>query len=149
MDLRGIDQAADVCVVDDVLRKQEVFLERRWSSGRTIDLVERGESRRSPDNEASEVATGCELQEVEGKDGGCFDTRDVTESMNQLLAVFMWVVDDQGATSLAVATSSELSLPGSQFAGAGDLFHVRACTDCFEKLDGSGGAGDGCAFKTF
>lgn len=132
MYFRRVDQTADVGVVDDIRGKKEVFLECRGSSGRAIDLIQRSEGRGSPDDEAAKMTTRGELQEVEREDGGSLDPRDVSKSTNELLAIFIWVVDDQWTSSLAVTTTSKLSLSGTEFARSSDLVKVWACTDCLE-----------------
>ncbi len=78
------------------------------------------------------MTTGCELQEVEREHGRSFNAGDVAESADELFAIFVWVIDDQWAASLAVASTSKLSLPGTKFARSVDLVNVWACTDCFK-----------------
>jgi len=67
--LGAVDELGDVGLGDDVGWEEEVTLERGWLGGGAVDLVESGEGRRGPDDEAAEVATWGELEEVQGKDG--------------------------------------------------------------------------------
>ena len=106
LDFGRVDQTGDVGVRDDVRRDQEVFLQCRWRGRGTVDLIERGESRGSPDDEATEVATWRELEEVEGQDGAGLDTGDVAERAHKLPAVCVGVVDYQGSTALDVTTTA-------------------------------------------
>lgn len=53
--------------------------------------------------------------------GAGLDTRDVLESADERLAVFLAVIHDQGATALAVTTASHLTLASAQLAG---LLHL-------------------------
>ena len=99
--------------MDDIRGEEEVLLQRRWGSCGAIDLVERSESRGSPDDEAAKMTARCELEEIEGEDRGSFHAWNVAERTNKFLAIFMRVVDDQWPTSLTVTTTSELSLAGT------------------------------------
>lgn len=143
LDFGGVDQTADVGLGDDRGGEEEVLLERRWGGGRAVDGVEGLEGRRGPDHEAAEVATGCELEEVQREDGAGLDTGDVAEGERQLLSVLGWVVDDQWAAALAVAAATELALTGAELAGGLDLGEVCTGTDGVQESDGCGSAGDG------
>lgn len=88
------------------------------------------------------MATGGELEEVEGVDGGGFDARDVAEGADEFLSVLSGVVDDQWPTALAVTAVSQFSFASAEFAGAVDFVDVRAGADCGEELEGCGGFGD-------
>lgn len=124
---RAVDQAGDVGVADEV------------GLGRREDGVQSREGRGGPDDEAAQVTTWGELEEVQGSDGRGLDTGDVAESANQLTAVGLGVVDDQGTAALAVAAVSQLTLSCAQFAGLLDLDDIWAGTDSLQQSDGSGG----------
>lgn len=111
--------------------------------GGAVDVVEGLEGGRGPDDEAAQVAAGGELEEVEGRDGRGLDAGDVAEGVDELLAVHLGVVDDEGSAALAVAAAAELALAGAQLLGVLGLFEVRAGADGLEEGQGGGGAGDG------
>jgi len=69
LDLGRVDELGDVGLGDDVGWEEEVTLERGWLGGGAVDLVEGGEGGRGPDDEAAEVTTWGELEEVQGEDG--------------------------------------------------------------------------------
>lgn len=123
----AVDQAGDVGVADEV------------GLGRREDGVQSRKGGRGPDDEAAQVTTWGELEEVQGGDGRGLDTRDVAESTNQLATVGLRVVDDQGTAALAVAAVSQLTLTGTQFAGLLDLDDIWAGTDSLQQSDGSRG----------
>lgn len=69
LDLGRVDQSADVSLLDQGRGQEEVLLESGWSGRAAVDGIESGERRRCPDDEASEVAAGSELEEVEREHG--------------------------------------------------------------------------------
>ena len=142
LDLRRVDQAADVGVGDDVGRQDVVLL-----SG--VDVVEGAESGRRPDDEAAKVTTGSELEEVEGVHGAGLDTGDVAEGLDKRLAVGLRVVDDERAAALAEAAVTELTLTGTDLAGLLDLGEVGTGAEGLEEGDGSLGLGDGVVLEGF
>lgn len=143
LNLGRVDELGNVGLGNRVLGKEEVLLESRGLSGGAVDLVKGLESGRGPDNEAAEVTTRGELEEVEGEDGASLNTGDVAESGNELLAILAGVVDNEGTTALAVAAVSQLTLTGTELLGSLDLLEVSTGTDGLEEGDGSGGLGDG------
>jgi hypothetical protein len=82
------------------------------------------------------VTTGGELEEVEGEDGRGLDTGDVAEGLDEVLAVGLGVVDNQGSAALAEAAVTELTLTGAHLAGLLDLDEVGSGTDGLEEGDG-------------
>lgn len=142
LDFRGVDKAGDIGVGDNVGGEEEVFLEGGGGGGSAIDLIKSAESSRGPDNETSKVTAWGELKKVERENGGGLNTRNVAESSNKLLAINLWVVDDEGSTALAVSAASQLTLTSTDFAGLLDLDEVSASTDGLEKGNGSLGLGE-------
>lgn len=143
LNLRGVDERGNVGLLDNGGREEEVLLERRRLSGGAVDLVKSLESGRGPDNEAAQVTTRSELEEVEGVDGRGLDTGNVAESRDELLAVGLGVVDDQRTAALAVAAATELTLTGTELLRGLDLLDISTGTDSLQEGDGSGGLGDG------
>lgn len=147
LDLGAVDEAGEVGLGDDVAGEQEVALVGRGLGGGAVDLVERLEGGRGPDDEAAEVATGRELEEVERGDGAGLDAGDVAEAGHELLAVDGGVVDDEGTAALAVAAATELALAGAELLGLLDLLEVRAGTDGLEDGQGAGGLGGSASLE--
>lgn len=152
LDLRAVDELVEVGLSHAVLGDEEVALELRGLGGAAVDGVEGGEGVGRPDDETAKVSTRCELEEVEGVDVAALDTGDVAEGLEEVLAVLGGVVDDEGATTLDVATVPELTLTGAELAGVLDLLDIGGGTDGGEEVDslggllqdtiGEGGAGD-------
>lgn len=82
------------------------------------------------------MATGGELEEVEGEDGRGLDTGDVAEGLDEVLAVGLGVVDNQGSAALAEAAVTELTLTSAHLAGLLDLDEIGTGTDSLEEGDG-------------
>jgi hypothetical protein len=115
--------------------------------GGAVDLVEGLEGSGGPDDEATEVTTRGELEEVESGDGGGLDTGDVAESGDKLLAIDLGVVDDKRATSLAVTAATELTLTGTELLGALDLLNILTGTNSLQETKSSGGLGNGSSLE--
>lgn len=143
LDFGRVDETGKIGLGDDVGGEEEVALVGGGLGGRAVDLVEGLEGGRGPDDEAAEVTTGGELEEVEGADGAGLNTGDVAESLDELLAVHLGVVHDEGTTSLAVTTATELALSGAELLGVLGLFEVGASADGLEESQGGGSAGVG------
>ncbi len=114
--LGAVYQACDVRVRDQIGRQQEILLESTWSSGATIDGIQCGECTRRPHDEATQMSTGRQLQEVQSEDTAGFHTRDISECLDEFLSVFFGVVDNQWSPTLAMATIAEFSFTGVYFA---------------------------------
>ena len=70
------------------------------------------------------MSTGGELEEVERENRAGLDTGNVAESTLQLNTIDSGVVDDQWATALSVAATTELTLTSAELAGLLDLVDV-------------------------
>jgi len=126
-----------------VSREEEILLEGRGGGGGAVDIIEGGEGGRGPDDEAAEVAPRGQLQQVHREDGVGFHAGDVAEGAHELLAVFLRVVDHEGAAALAVAPPAQFSFSGAEFAGGAHFADVRAGADGGEEGSCCGGFGDG------
>lgn len=136
-----VDETGDIGVGDQVGRKEVILLQRGWGGGGSVDFIQSGERGGSPDDETAEMSTRGELEEVERENGGGLNTGDVAESLNELLAIDIWVVDNQRSTALAVAAASQLTLTGTDFARLLDLDEIWASTNSLQELNGSLGLG--------
>lgn len=137
--LGAVDQAGDVGVADEVGGQEEVLLQGRGFTGRAVDGVEGLECARGPDDEATQVAAGRELEQVQREHRRRLDAGDVAECAHKLLAVRLRVVHDERSAALAVAAVSQLSLTGTQLARLLHLDDVRASTDGLQESGGGGG----------
>lgn len=143
LDFGRVDEAGQVGVGNHVGRQEEVLLEGRGGGGAAVDLVKGLEGGGGPDDEAAEVATRGELEKVEGEDGGGLNTGDVAEGLDELLAVGLGVVDNQGTAALAEAAVTELTLTGTHLLRLLDLDELIAGTEGLEEGDGGLGLGQG------
>ena len=141
--LGAVDELGDVGLRDDVGWEEEVALELAGLGGAAVDGVESGESGGGPDDEAAEVASWRELEQVERVDGAGFHAGDVAEGAAEGSAVFLWLVDDERAAALGVSPASHLSFACTQLAGVLHFLQVWAGADGVEEADGGGGLADG------
>lgn len=148
LDFGAVDQTAQVGLGNNVGGQEEVLLQGGGLGGGAVDLVEGLEGRRGPDDESAEVTTRGQLQQVQGVDGGGLHTGNVAETLDELLAIHLGVVDDEGTAALAVAAATELALAGAELLGALDLLQIGTGTDGLEETESSGGLGEGGAVKS-
>ena len=87
------------------------------------------------------MTTRGELEQVQAVDGRGLDTGDIAETLDELLAIDLGVVDDQRTAALAVATTTELTLSGAELLGALDLLQVGASTNSLQQSEGSSSLG--------
>lgn len=106
LDFGRVDKLSDIWLRNGWRWKEEILLECGRVNGGSVDLVESLESAGCPDNESSKMSTWCELEKVEGVDGGSLNTSDVSERLVNLLSIRVWVVDYEGSTSLTVTATS-------------------------------------------
>lgn len=89
------------------------------------------------------MATGGELEEVERVDRRGLDTGNVAESLDELLAILIGVVDDERSTALLVAATPQLALTSTEFARVLGLLNISTGTDSLEQSNGGGSLADG------
>ncbi len=137
----AVDQTGKVGLGDKVGREREAALA-------LVDAVQGLESSRGPDDEATKMATRGELEEVESVDRAGLNAGDVAEAVDQLLAVNLGVVDNQGPTSLAVATATKLTLTGTELLGALDTLDLRTSTNSVQEAKSSRRLAEKVAFES-
>ncbi len=99
----------------------------------TKDLVKESECALSPNNKATNVTTGCKLKKVETTDVDHLNSRQIAECFNNTAVL---IIDNEGATSLAVAAITHLSLTSAKLARVGHLYDVAVRAERLEKCDG-------------
>lgn len=133
LDLGGVDDAAQVGVGDGGTGDDET----RLLLGE--DVVESGEGRLGPDEEATNVTSGGELEEVETVDVGDLEAGNVAESLANVLTS---VGDEEGAATLDETSVAGLTVTGTESAGGLDALDVLVGVDGLEDLGGLLGLGD-------
>ena len=109
-----------------------LLVDRSFVKG-SKDLVKKSKCALGPNNKAADVATRCELEKVEATDVNHFNSRQIAECFDNA-AVF--VVDNEGAATLAVTAIAHLSLTGAKLARVGHLYDVAIRTEGLEKSNG-------------
>ena len=99
----------------------------------TKDIIEESKRALGPNDEAADVTTRRELKEVEATDIDHFNSRQVTESLDNTIVL---IVDDEGAAALTVPAVAHLSLSRSKLARVGNLYNVAVCAEGLEKCNG-------------
>jgi hypothetical protein len=122
------------------LNSREVFLQGSRLVVSAVKLVQLGKCTLGPDAEATDVSSGGELKEVQTVNTDEFDTRNVSESANDTL---VFIVDDEGTTTLTVSASTHLSFTGTGLARVRDLDNIRVGLEGLQDRDGLLGLGDG------
>lgn len=143
LDFGRVDELADVGLLDERAREEEVLLQRRGLRRAAVDLVERRKRGRRPDDEAAEVAAGRELEQVEREDGARLDAGDVAAGLDDLAAVLLRAVDDERPAALLVSAPSQLTLAGPDLARLARLVDVGTGAERAEKSEGGRGLNDG------
>jgi hypothetical protein len=85
------------------------------------------------------VTTGSELEEIEPPDIDEFNTRDVTESLDNAL---VFVVDDEWTTALTVPTVPHLANASTEFTRVGNFDDIGISFEGLEKSDSFSGFGE-------
>jgi hypothetical protein len=135
----GVGNAGNVGVGQDGARRLVTLLLSGDVLARAEDAVELLKGVLSPDDEATQVTTRGELEQVQARNIGHFDTRNVTEGLDDGTFV---LVDNQGTTTLDVTSVSHLALTATDVAGVLDLLDVLEGIKGLEELDGLLGLDD-------
>ncbi len=132
LDFGAVDETGKIGLRDNVGGEEEALLA-------VVDGIQLLDGGRGPDDEATEVATGGELEEVERVDRAGLNTGEVAEALNKILAIGLSAVDNERATALAVAAASELALASTELLGLLDLLNIGTSTNSLQEAEGTSG----------
>ena len=107
---------------------------------RAVDLRKALEGRLSPDDEATEAASGGQPQEVQAIHMGGLHSRDVPHGLGDAVVL---VVDHQRTQAADAAAVACLALAGTDLLGVHDLLQLISAAQLLEGLDGRLGLGQG------
>lgn len=133
LDLSGVDDATEISVGDGSAGEDEARLLL------AEDVVEGGEGLLSPDDEATDVTSGGELEEVETVNVGDLEAGNVAEGGAEVLTS---VGDEEGTTALDEAAVAGLTLTGTETTRGLDALNISIGVDGLEDLSGLLGLGD-------
>jgi hypothetical protein len=131
-DFLGADDAGDVGVGDGGGGEEEALLDGGLLGEGAEDLVELLEGALGPDDEATEVTAGGEVEEVQGVDVGGVEAVDVAEGGDALGVG----EDEHGAAAVDVAAVAHLAAAGADLAGSSDAVDVVVGADGGEEGEG-------------
>ena len=130
LDLVGVDDSGEVSAVHDVAVEDIATLFDVSSAVVAEDTVECLEGILGPDDEATEVTTRGELEEVKSVNVDEVNTGEV--SGGSLDALVLLTVDDQGASAENVSGVSQLSVASYDFLGISGSLDVFTSTNVLE-----------------
>jgi len=136
LDFLGVDQTTQIGVGEGNSGKSESNLEFRRLRVRSIKFVKLLEGRFGPNDEASEMSSRGELEEVEVMDAAELNTGNVSESTNE--SVFL-VVNDQRSPPLDVTSVPHFTLSGTNMLRVDDFLDVGVGVEGLEDGDGDPG----------
>lgn len=134
LNLVGVDDSGDIGVGEDRSLESVSVLFSGAVSLSTEDVVEGSEGAFSPDDKATELASGGEFEEVESVDVGDGDSGDVSEGLGEF-DIFS-ADDNEGTSAGGVSVVSHLASAGSEGAGGDDSLDVVEGADSAEPGDG-------------
>lgn len=135
----AIDEAGQIRVGHDVTGQFVALLNCGCGFCGAKNIIQTGESGLGPDDEATEVTSWGQLQQVETIHRGDFDPGNVTESAGDLGSA---TINDQGTAASDVSSVTHLALTAAEVFGGTGLFNIVNGADLGEKLDGGFGLGD-------
>lgn len=130
LDLVGVDDSGEVSAVHDVAVEDIATLFDVSSAVVAEDTVECLKGILGPDDEATEVTTRGELEEVKSVNVDEVNTGEV--SGGSLDALVLLTVDDQGASAENVSGVSQLTVASSDFLGISGSLDVFTSTNVLE-----------------
>jgi len=133
LDLIGVDQTSEIGVGHDVLGKFVSALLLGLAIDSAVDVVQAIKSTLGPDNEATNMSTRSQLQQVEALHLGQVNTGQVAECLGDSL---VFVVHNKGAQTLHVTTVAHLSLSGTKLSGGLDLLDISVSSHGLQRRDG-------------
>lgn len=146
LDLVRVDETSNVGVGDLGGGEEVVALVEGSFVKGAKDLVEESKSTLGPDDEAAEVTTWGELEEIEATDVDELNTWKIAECLDDTVVL---IVHNERTTALAVPAVPHLALAGAELARVGDLDNIGVGVEGLEESDclpclfeGLCGAGD-------
>lgn len=139
LDFGRVDDATQVSVGHPVSRESVTALELSFFGEGSVDGFELFESTLSPDAETTQMTTRSQLEQVQSRNAGKFNTGNVTESSDNT-AVFL--VNDQGSTALTVATVAHLTLTSADGVAGLDTFNVSNGSNLTQNFESSASLAD-------
>lgn len=127
LNLVRVDDSGEVSAVHDIAVKDVSALFNVGSAVVAEDTVEGLEGVTGPDDEATNVTTRGELEEVKSVDVDEVNTGEV--SGGSLDVLILLTVDDQGASAENVSGVSHLAVAGSDLLGVSGSLHVLTSTN--------------------
>lgn len=138
LDLIRVDDTTDISIGHHGTGQVVVGLHGGSLGVGSVQAIELLKGTLSPDAETSKMTTRGQLKEVQSLNVAQFNTRDVSEGLDETLVL---VVDDQRTTSLGVTSVPHLTLTTAEFLGGLDFLDIIIGTEFLEKGDGVGGFG--------
>jgi hypothetical protein len=135
----GVGDSGDIGVAQDGARRLVTLLLSGDVLARAEETVEGLEGVLSPDDESAQVTSRSKLEQVQARDVGQLDARNVAESLDDGTLV---LVDNQRTTTLDVASVSHLALTTTDVVGVLDLLDVLEGVNRLEELNGLLGLDD-------
>lgn len=127
LNLVRVDDSGEVSAVHDIAVKDVSALFNVGSAVVAEDTVEGSEGITGPDDEATDVTTRGELEEVKSVDIDEVNTGEVSGGSLDILILL--TVDDQGASAENVSGISHLAVAGSDLLGVSGSLHVLTSTN--------------------
>jgi hypothetical protein len=133
LDLVRVDDGGQVRVGHLGAGDLEALLERRSNLLGSVDVVELLEGALSPEDEATQVTTGSETEEVQARDLAQLHTGEVAEGAGQRTGL---VVANKGTDTLSETAVPALSGTSTEGLGVLDTLNVIIGIDALEEGDG-------------
>jgi len=129
-----VNDAGDIRLGDNIGGQLIVGLEGGSLGKGAIEGVELLKGTLGPDDKATKMASGGELQQRESRDGRKLDTGNVPECLND---TFIFGIYNEGTATLASATAAHLALSGTELLGVDDTLNVSISGESSEDFNGA------------
>lgn len=136
LDFIGVDESGEVRVGQETSWKSVSILQAGLFGEGSVKRIQLLKGILGPDDKSSKMTSRGELQQIQTVDAGQFNTRDVSEGLDE---GGLLVVDDQRSSLLGVSSVSQFSFASSDFLGVLDFLNVREGVEGLQQFDGSRG----------